>query len=303
MGTNQSRNIYNLEPPVIQFNKQLPSDSDLKILSEHNKNFGLTTNDVLNNLESSLVTVENINEKLLRTSAVTISKLSKKGEVSCEKETQEKGISQESSNSMSNVDSRTSKTSLNDYSKISDSGEIYSCGKGGQKSLLKEKNKSGFSVQPLAMLCNRAINCSSMTVDSDKVKLERAQSISKENRNSSSIIDPLSTLCYRVISNCSSICMSSLSNNCCVTMRDYQDNLPNTLIETLGEAVRKRVFNLPRKQHEESIDKDSLKKEFQCMSIDADKTLDDSSGFNAAKVGVLFSGGIDSIVLAVLADR
>lgn len=58
----------------------------------------------------------------------------------------------------------------------------------------------------------------------------------------------------------------------------------------LMEAVRRRVFNLPR----ENLP-DLSKRSFQAKSVNNER--------KSGHVGILFSGGIDSIVLAALADR
>lgn len=58
-----------------------------------------------------------------------------------------------------------------------------------------------------------------------------------------------------------------------------QDGEVNRLIDVLGEAVRRRVQSLPFTEEVQSADKDQ------------------------ASVAILFSGGIDSMILAALADR
>ncbi|XP_005996586.1 asparagine synthetase domain-containing protein 1 isoform X1 [Latimeria chalumnae] len=65
---------------------------------------------------------------------------------------------------------------------------------------------------------------------------------------------------------------------------DCKKKQVNQFIDVLSEAVRRRVLNLPRGHVSQ-------------------KTETPVSSFAAANVAVLFSGGIDSMVLAALADR
>lgn len=58
-------------------------------------------------------------------------------------------------------------------------------------------------------------------------------------------------------------------------------------LSVLETAVRKRVFNIPRRH---------------LMDKSCCKTVEDEDG-QSSKVGILFSGGIDSVVLTALADR
>ena len=68
--------------------------------------------------------------------------------------------------------------------------------------------------------------------------------------------------------------------------------------DVLMEAVRRRVFSLPRKPKRES-----------CISshgsdaVDTNKATVCAANNLRSNVGILFSGGLDSIVLAALADR
>lgn len=66
-------------------------------------------------------------------------------------------------------------------------------------------------------------------------------------------------------------------------------NVSTTFLNQLQTAVQRRVINLP-----------SLCR--QCKRL-TDNTLRPEHGCSHAKLAILFSGGIDSTVLAVLADR
>lgn len=140
-------------------------------------------------------------------------------------------------------------------------------------------------------------------------------------------IDTLKELCNKVVISASNsqeltaVCKDGGSSALVVDTSHHQakqrssDSLPETLISVLGEAVRKRVFNLPR------MNSNSEKQNFGCdghglgstqtkltceKGEGAQGTSEESCGKNKlvdARVGVLFSGGIDSIVLAALADR
>ena len=67
----------------------------------------------------------------------------------------------------------------------------------------------------------------------------------------------------------------------------------SSFMEILEEATRRRVFNLPRERSDFDRERTSHQDE-TCQSSVEGKT---------AKVGLLFSGGIDSMVLAAMADR
>ena len=66
-------------------------------------------------------------------------------------------------------------------------------------------------------------------------------------------------------------------------------NISTTFLHQLQTAVQRRIINLP-----------SLCR--QCKRL-TDDTLRPTIGCEHAKLAILFSGGIDSSVLAVLADR
>ena len=99
------------------------------------------------------------------------------------------------------------------------------------------------------------------------------------------------------------------------TKQTNSDSPPEALVSVLGEAVRKRVFNLPRNncnRERHKLECGSIpaevpsKKEELCYTGVRGATNEDCCGDNTvvdAKVGILFSGGLDSIVLAALADR
>ena len=77
--------------------------------------------------------------------------------------------------------------------------------------------------------------------------------------------------------------------NCCINQ-----NLIEEFANVLMEAVRKRVFNLPRGKETE-IWSNGVCKNAETYNIE--------QHYKRTRVGVLFSGGLDSIVLAALADR
>ena len=70
-------------------------------------------------------------------------------------------------------------------------------------------------------------------------------------------------------------------------------------IAVLGEAVRKRVWNLPRSNS------DSVTSSFSSGITSEANSFTSLAGVQRkdARVGVLFSGGIDSMMLAALADK
>jgi hypothetical protein len=98
---------------------------------------------------------------------------------------------------------------------------------------------------------------------------------------------------------------------------DVLEGLPESFVGILGESVRKRVFNLPRffsaskKQElkcESHGNSTSTKlhchnKELLTKETHGSTNEDGQYSLGCSRVGVLFSGGIDSIVLAALADR
>ena len=66
-------------------------------------------------------------------------------------------------------------------------------------------------------------------------------------------------------------------------------------LEVMEEATRRRVYNLPREKFSVPKYKEGILKSLQ--------TMDTKDGKQVTNVGILFSGGIDSMVLAALADR
>ncbi|XP_032218763.1 asparagine synthetase domain-containing protein 1 isoform X1 [Nematostella vectensis] len=90
-------------------------------------------------------------------------------------------------------------------------------------------------------------------------------------------------------------------------------HLAEALIKVLGEAVRKRVFNLPRCQDEQTLaaldlhkrhgsEDGWVKTDIRGDNHGKEETLTSING-KFSRVGILFSGGIDSMMLAALADR
>ena len=120
----------------------------------------------------------------------------------------------------------------------------------------------------------------------------------------------------RKVLNCVSLrekkCDASLAMNCVLSEVGNMNSEAHQLIFILGEAVKKRVFNLPR------ADKESCRFTQQ-LSPEAGGDLRSESSphprnqataadcsqerCKPADVGILFSGGIDSMVVAALADR
>ena len=75
--------------------------------------------------------------------------------------------------------------------------------------------------------------------------------------------------------------------------------LRDKFVTVLGEAVRKRVFNLPRiKSNSVSLDLQETSSSLTAKEKSSLETKDKD-----ARVGILFSGGIDSMMVAALADR
>lgn len=75
--------------------------------------------------------------------------------------------------------------------------------------------------------------------------------------------------------------------------------LRDKFVTVLGESVRKRVFNLPRIKSN-SI---SLGLQETSSSLTAKEKSSLETKDKDARVGILFSGGIDSMMIAALADR
>jgi len=69
-------------------------------------------------------------------------------------------------------------------------------------------------------------------------------------------------------------------------------------IAVLGNAVRKRVWNLPR------TNSDSVTSNFSSgITSEANSFISSGVQHKDARVGILFSGGIDSMMIAALADK
>lgn len=75
--------------------------------------------------------------------------------------------------------------------------------------------------------------------------------------------------------------------------------LVTQFVEILTAAVRKRVFNLPRERGTETCHHEDCKKTENCSC----QCCERPPHRKGSKVGILFSGGLDSMVLAALADR
>ena len=86
-----------------------------------------------------------------------------------------------------------------------------------------------------------------------------------------------------------------------VTKVRIDQDVVEQFAKVLMEAVRRRVFNLPRKTKTESCrSSGAAQRNYSAGEEKASMCVENKSSCN---VGILFSGGLDSIVLAALADK
>ena len=96
-----------------------------------------------------------------------------------------------------------------------------------------------------------------------------------------------------------SVRADSESEVCGLQQCHVNPKLVTQFVEILTAAVRKRVFNLPRGKVTDTCHHEDCEKTENC-SRQCCKKPQHRKG---SKVGILFSGGLDSMVLAALADR
>ena len=109
--------------------------------------------------------------------------------------------------------------------------------------------------------------------------------------------------------NCSEALMSLMTSD--------QDRLSDELLNVLGESVKVRVErqshlchnciarSLNRRSHEDTVSGDNTIPSIDVNGVSAKPTTIPGNGERCghARIGVLYSGGIDSLVIAALADR
>lgn len=83
------------------------------------------------------------------------------------------------------------------------------------------------------------------------------------------------------------------------------EELRDRFIVVLGKAVKKRVFNLPRTDTNSVLPgSEESSSDLTSARVSTDQSCAPSSlQLKDARVGILFSGGIDSMIIAVLADK
>lgn len=83
------------------------------------------------------------------------------------------------------------------------------------------------------------------------------------------------------------------------------ENFMELFVMILGEAVKKRVFNLPRTDNDfVSLDSSIAPETVTSVRPPQEQTSATSlSRVKEARIGVLFSGGIDSMMISALADK
>ena len=291
-----------LSYPVLPFNKQIPTEQDVQVIEENRRRLG-----PLSNARDENAT--KLEEKASEESKKSIGRVNNVGEGS-EKPTVEIG--------MSNLDTVGNKNlieasisgrrdaSLNCDSKLTKPEtrvEDYVCG------LDVSAKFSSHNPTPEVY-----------TTDNFEVSLSKSQS-----RDLNKCTSPIGSL---DLGNSTHSCLETSCNELAMTDEPSENSnvastgtmtegcsrcdllksmwnssykeSRNKFIEVLGNAVRKRVWNLPR------TNSDSVAPEVSSgTSTSEGNSFTSLSGVphKDARVGILFSGGIDSMMIAALADK
>ena len=99
--------------------------------------------------------------------------------------------------------------------------------------------------------------------------------------------------------------VDSLSNSSVLREKSRFEDFRDLFVMVLGEAIKKRVLNLPRADNDLSLlDSKETSTSMLAGSVSQEQTIITSlQGNKDARVGVLFSGGIDSMMITALADK
>ena len=290
-----------LSYPVLPFNKQMPTEQDVQVIEENRRRLGPLANARDENAtkleektseesKKSIGSVNNVGEgSENRTVEIDMSKLGTVGN----KNVLEASISGRDGASF-NCDSKLT----NPETRVED----YVCGLDVNAKFSSRKPTPGV-----------------YTTDNFEVSLSKSQS-----RDLNKCTSPIGSLdlgnsthsCLET--SCNELAMTdepsensnvastgTITEGCsrCDLLRSmwnssYKEST-NKFIEVLGNAVRKRVWNLPR------TNSDSVTSNFSSGSTSEGNSFTSISGVQHkdARVGILFSGGIDSMMIAALADK
>lgn len=99
--------------------------------------------------------------------------------------------------------------------------------------------------------------------------------------------------------------VDSLSNSSVLREKSRFEDFRDLFVVVLEEAIKKRVLNLPRADNDISLpDSKETSTSMLAGSVSQEQTIITSlQGNKDARVGVLFSGGIDSMMITALADK
>lgn len=286
--------------PVMPFNKQMPTERDVQVIEENRRLLGL----LANACDENAIKLEETSSKEGKKS---IGSENTVGQGS-EKRTVENG--------MSNLDTVENENVI-EASISGRDGANFNCD--------PKLTKHGTSLEDY--ICGLDVNakCSSPNPTpgvhtNDNFKASLSKSPSCESIKCTSPMRSVDSALYQdscLKTSCNELTMTAepredtnisstgtIAEGCsqCDLLRSmwnssYEESR-DKFITVLGNAVRKRVWNLPRSNG------DSVTSNFSSgITSEANSFTSSAVQHKGARVGILFSGGIDSMMIAALADK
>ena len=299
--------------PVLPFNKQMPTERDIEDIEENRRLLGLLANAHDENVLKLEETSSKESKKLIE-NEITVKQGSKKSidsEITAGQDS-EKRIVEDGTSDLGTVANK------NEASFLAPDGANLTCDRKLAKAETRHEDYlCGLNVN--AKFSSPNPTSGVFTKESFEARLSKSQSC--DSIKSTSPMRSVDSVLYQdscLHKSCNESTMLTKSledTNICSTgtitegysRYDLLRNMWNSsykesrdrFIAVLGDAVRKRVWNLPRSNC------DSVTSSFSSGISSEATSFTSLSGMQRkeARVGILFSGGIDSMMLAALADK
>ena len=294
----QNSSVF-LPCPVVPFNKQMPTERDILDIEENRRLLGL----LADARDENVIKLEETSSKDSKKSIEKENIVRQGSEKSIEKENT---VGQDS-------EKRTVENGTSDLGTVENENEASLLAPDGAN-----LNCDGKLAKPETRL---APNSTSGVFSKESFEARLYKSQSCDSIKSTSPMRSVDSVLYQ------DSCLQTSCNESTITAESFEDtnicstgtvaegcsrydllrNMWNSsykesrdrFMAVLGEAVRKRVWNLPRSNS------DSVTSSFSSGITSEATSFTSLSGVQRkdARVGILFSGGIDSMMLAALADK